>query len=103
MLHPDPPARAFPGETEFSFLPVSASVAGTKEGSAVICPHVPGSPLLAEWEVPVFASLAGDDNIDGDSYEVGRVYVVDNDVLCGGGGGDGGGGGGGGGDNGMMI
>lgn len=76
MLHPDPPVRAFPGEIQFAFLPVSASSASAAVGGescVAVSASVPASPVLIEWSAPVHASLAGDDNIEGDSYEVGRV------------------------------
>jgi hypothetical protein len=76
MLHTDPPSRAYPGEIQFSFIPVPPTVAAGRTSIAALSPSVPMSPALVEWNVPVYASLAGDDNIEGDTYEVGRVYVA---------------------------
>jgi len=74
MLQSDPPTHA--GEIEFAFLPVSASSASAAVGGescVAVSASVPASPVLIEWSAPVHESLAGDDNIEGDSYEVGRV------------------------------
>jgi hypothetical protein len=76
MLHHDPPTRAFPGEIKFAFLPVSASTASAAvrgESCVAVSASVPSSSVLIEWSAPVHASLAGDDNIEGDAYEVGKV------------------------------
>ena len=77
MLHPDPISRAFPGEIQFALLPACAGTAAAKDGHVVVSPCVPVSAALVEWNAPVHASLAGDDNIEGNTYEVGKMYVDD--------------------------
>jgi hypothetical protein len=60
-----------------------SAAAAVRSTSVRLSPCVPVSSVLVEWQVPVHSSLAGDDNIEGDAYEVGKVYVdFQSTILC---------------------